>query len=269
MFLINEFLNFVKSIIKSKRIIYDLAKRDYQSQYTGSLLGFFWVYLQPLIFIAVIYIVFTSGFKSRPSNDVPFAAWLISGMIAWLYFSSNFSLGVNSIKQHSYLVKKVNFQLNILPLVKLLSTFIPHLVLLITAIIIAKVSNIELSLYLFQLIYYMFAMIMLLMGLNWLTSSTNLFVPDIAKIVSILVQFGFWLTPIFWNADKISEDNRWILSFNPVHYIVSGYRDSIIYNIGFWEKPRETLVFWTLCITLCIVGAITFKRLRPHFAEVV
>lgn len=267
--LIKELSNFVKSIIKSKRIIYDLAKRDYQSQYTGSLLGFLWVYIQPLVFIFVIYIIFTYGFTSRPSNDVPYGAWLISGMVAWQFFSSNFSSGVNSIKQHSYLVKKVNFQLNILPLVKILSAFIPHLVLIVACIAVAKMSNIEISLFMLQLIYYMFAMVVLLMGLNWLTSATNMFVPDVAKIVSIFVQFGFWLTPIFWNADKIPERFRWLLNLNPMHYIVNGYRDSIINHIGFWEKPKETLIFWFICIMFCIVGAIAFKRLRPHFAEVV
>ncbi|MCK5876414.1 MAG: ABC transporter permease [Candidatus Marithrix sp.] len=267
--LFKEFLYFINSIIASKRIIYDLAKRDYQSQYAGSLLGFLWVYIQPLIFIFTIYIVFTHGFKARPSGDVPFAAWLLSGMIAWLFFASNFSSGVGSIKQHSYLIKKINFQLSILPLVKLLSAFIPHLVLVITCIVIAKISDIEISIYTLQLIYYMFAMAMLLIGLNWLTSATNLFVPDVTKVVAIFVQFGFWFTPIFWNADRIPENYRWILNLNPAHYIVSGYRDSIIFHVWFWEKPKETLIFWFICIIICIVGALVFKRLRPHFAEVV
>ena len=63
-------------------------------------------------------------------------------------------------------------------------------------------------------------------------------------MVSIIIQFGFWLTPVFWNIKMIPEAYRWVIKLNPIYYIVNGYRDSFVYKIPFWEHPYETLYFW-------------------------
>ncbi len=262
--------SFLADIYDKRSILYELAKRDFQQQYMGSYLGFVWVYLQPLLFIAVLYSVFTFGFKSGSSSEgVPFAVYLISGMIAWFYIAGNLNAGASVIRQHSFLLKKIDFRLSLLPIVKLMSSSIPHVFFILIAVIIAALNGIYPSFYLFQLFYYFAAMVVLLLGIAWLTSSTNIFVPDVSKAVSVIVTFGFWLTPIFWDAAKIPEQYQWIIKLNPANYIVQGYRDSIINHISFWEKPYETLYFWTGTGIMLWVGITVFKKLRPHFAEVV
>jgi len=95
---------FFTDIYDKCSILYELAKRDFQQQYMGSYLGVVWVYLQPLLFITVLYLVFTFGFKSGSSSDgVPFAVYLISGMIPWLYIARNLTKETN--KQ---LIKSMN-----------------------------------------------------------------------------------------------------------------------------------------------------------------
>ena len=110
---------------------------------------------------------------------------------------------------------------------------------------------------------------MLLLGLGWLTSSTNVFVKDVSKLVGIIVQFGFWLTPIFWNISRVPQEYQWIIKLNPAYYLVSGYRDCLLYHRWFWERQNETLYFWALTTVILFLGIIVFKRLRPHFAEVI
>lgn len=262
--------NFFTDIYDKRSILYELAKRDFQQQYMGSYLGFVWVYLQPLLFITVLYLVFTFGLKPGSSSDgVPFAVYLISGMIAWFYIVANLNAGANVIRQHSFLLKKVDFRLSMLPVVKLLSSSIPHMFFIAIAMLVALLNGIYPTLYILQVLYYFTAMVTLLLGINWLTSSTNIFIPDVSKIVSVIVTFGFWLTPIFWNISKIPEQYQWIIKLNPANYIVQGYRDSIITHIGFWEKPFETLYFWSVTGITLWVGITVFKKLRPHFAEVV
>ncbi len=261
---------FLKDIYTQRSILYELAKRDFQKQYMGSYLGFVWVYLQPLLFIAVLYSVFTFGFKSGSSSEgIPFAVYLISGMIAWFYIAENLNAGANVIRQHSFLLKKVDFRLSILPIVKLMSSAIPHAFFILIAIIIAALNGIYPSLYILQLLYYFIAMAALLLGIAWLTSSTNIFVPDVSKIVSVIVTFGFWLTPIFWDISKIPQQYQWIIKLNPAAYIVQGYKDSIIFHVGFWERPYQTLYFWALTGFMLWSGITVFKKLRPHFAEVI
>ncbi len=262
--------NFIKDIYDKRSILYELAKRDFQRQYMGSYLGFVWVYLQPLLFIGVLYSVFTFGFKSGSStHGVPFSVYLISGMIAWFYLAENLNAGATIIKQHVFLVKKVDFRLSMLPLVKLMSSAIPHFFFIFIALFIASINGIYPTLYVLQIIYYFIAMVIMLLGINWLTSSTNIFVPDIAKLISVVVTFGFWLTPIFWDLAKVPEQYQWIVKLNPAVYIIEGYRDSIINHVWFWEKPYDTLYFWTFTGIMLWFGIKVFKKLRPHFAEVV
>ena len=111
--MIKRSTNFLKEIYDKKEILFELSKRDFQKQYMGSYLGAVWIYLQPLLFITVLYLVFTFGFKSGSSSEgVPFAVYLISGMIAWFYIAENLNAGANVIKEHSFLLKKVNFRLS-------------------------------------------------------------------------------------------------------------------------------------------------------------
>ena len=261
---------FIEDIYAKKSILYELAKRDFQQQYMGSYLGFVWVYLQPLLFITVLYVVFTFGFRTGNSAEgVPFVVHLISGMIAWFYIADNLNAGVYAIKSHAFLLKKVDFRLSLLPIVKLMSSFVPHIFFIFIAIIIAILNGIYPSLYLFQLVYYFIAMLTLLLGMSWLTSSTNIFVSDVSKIIGVIVTFGFWLTPVFWDISKIPEKYQWLIQLNPATYIVEGYRDSIINHVGFWEKPYQTLYYWTVTFITLKIGIAVFQKLRPHFAEVV
>jgi lipopolysaccharide transport system permease protein/teichoic acid transport system permease protein len=262
--------NFITDILDKRSILYELAKRDFQRQYMGSYLGFVWVYLQPLLFVGVLYAVFTMGFKGGGStHGVPFAVYLIAGMIAWFFIAENLNSGAAIIRQYAFLLKKVDFRLSMLPIVKLMSSSIPHFFFIFIAILIAIINGVYPSLYLFQLIYYFLAMVALLLGIGWLTSATNIFVPDVSKAIAVIVTFGFWLTPIFWDLSKVPEQYQWIIKLNPSVYIVEGYRDSIINHIGFWEKPYETLYFWIFTGFMLWSGITVFKKLRPHFAEVV
>lgn len=260
---------FVKEIYLKKSIIYELTKRDFQAQYKGSYLGFFWTYIQPLLFILIIWGVLSLGFRSQNVENTPHSFWLIIGMIPWLYFSEVFVASTNVVQQFSFLIKKVDFSLGILPLVKIFSAFINHLIFIFLVILLGCFYGIYPSFYTIEILYYVLSMFVLLIGLGWITSSTGIFVKDINNIVAILIQFGFWLTPIFWNISMLPEKYHWIIKLNPVYYIISGYRDTFIYQRPFWNKPLETLYFWIIVIAILIIGAVVFRRLRPHFAEVI
>ena len=261
--------DFVLDIVRKKHIIYELAKRDFQRQYQGSYLGFVWMFLQPLIFISVLHTIFSLGFRDGASDNMPFSLYLIIGMVCWMYFSENFSAICGIIRNHSFLVKKVDFRLSVLPLVKMASSLIPHLVLLLVAICIAWYQGYAPSFYTLQIFYYTLAMCLLLLGLGWITSSTSIFVKDVSKVVGILVQFGFWLTPLFWNIQMIPNEYHWIVKLNPIYYIVTGYRDSIVSQIPFWARTEETIYFWSVTLFFLWVGISVYRKLRPHFAEVI
>lgn len=259
---------FLRDILYKRTVIYELVKRDVQQQYTGSYLGAIWIFLQPLLFVSVLYAVFTLGFRAGNSVDMPFAVYLILGILPWMYFSRNLVSNTEVIGKYSFMVKKVDFRLSVLPIVTMLGALIPHLFLMLIAIALSWHQGFPPSIYTFQLLYYFFAMFTLLLGLAWLTSSSSLFIKDVSNVVSVLVQFGFWLTPIFWNIQLVPEKYRWLLELNPMYYIVSGYRDSVVAHVAFWEKG-STLYFWSITLVIVALGINVFKKLKPHFAEVV
>ena len=250
-------------------LLRNLILRDYQQQYQGTYLGFLWVFLQPLLFIGVLYLIFTLGFRAQSTVDMPFGLYLVCGMISWTYFSSNLTSITAVLQQYSYLIKKVDIELRLLPLVKLASAMVPHLFLLVVAIGLAWHQGYQPTWYTFQVLYYLFASAFLLLGLGWITCSSVLFIKDISQSVAVVTQFGFWLTPIFWNVTMLPEQYRYLVELNPVYYIVTGYRDSIVQQIGVWERPEQTIYFWVVALAVFFVGRKVFNRLRYHFAEVV
>lgn len=268
--LLAEIRVFFLDVARRRSALIELARRDFEEQYLGSSLGMVWVLLQPLCFMLVLYLVFTFGLRPGAAGlEVPFGLYLFTGMIAWLYFSQNLGACAAVIRRHAYLLRKVNVRLGILPAVPLLGSLAAHLCFIALAVGLAALNGYGPGLVTLQVFYYLGAMVVLLLGLGLLTSATNVFLRDVAKVVAVLLQFGFWLTPIFWNPELAPERFQWLVRLNPVAYVVTGYRDSIILGLPFWRHPLETAWFWLLTLTLLAVGVAVFRRLRPHFAEVI
>ena len=259
---------FACSLWKWRGTIWELARRDFINQHSGTYLGVFWSYAQPLSFVLLLTLVFTIGLRYNPGRDVPFLVYLISGMIAWQFFSGAIGGLTGIIRAHSFLVRKGSFNLAILPLGKLLSVIVPHLILIVATVLICWLNGIAPSLYAFQTLYYLLGMLCLLLGLGWITSAANLFFEDVSRMVGILVQFGFWFTPIIWNIRLVPAKYRWLVKLNPACYFVDGYRDSLVYQMPFWQKPLEFGYYWGLTLIVLWLGAFVFRRLKPHFGEV-
>lgn len=251
-------------------MVFDLAKNDFRREYAGSVLGFAWAFIQPLMFIAVLYVVFTVGLRANPAGaEMPFVVYLTVGMICWMYFATNLASITGVFLSYSFLINKVNFRLSVLPLVKLLSSVPTHLVLVGVAVGLAWKEGFAPTLYTLQLGYYFLCLFCLLYGVGLAASAANLFVRDVQRGIAVVVQFGFWATPVFWNPSILPERFEFWVRLNPVWYLVDGYRDSIVSQIGFWEKPVAGLIFWATVGLFWVVAMVVYRRLKPHFAEVV
>jgi ABC-type polysaccharide/polyol phosphate export permease len=153
--------------------------------------------------------------------------------------------------------------------VKILSSFVIHCFFLLFLLVLFLMHGYWPNLYFLQLLYYLFCTLVLCLGLSWITSSVVLFFRDLEQIIQIIVRVGFWLTPIFWKVELVPKNLRFIFKANPVYYLVLGYRDSLLYKVWFWERPHLTLYFWGLTLVIFALGSILFRRLKPHFADVI
>lgn len=264
-----EAKDFFQQLYFNRDLILELTRRDFTSKYVKNFFGLSWAILDPLAFIVVLYFVFGMRFGDKETMGVPFIFYLISGYIAYDFFSTALGQVSDSIKSYSFMITKVNFRLAILPIVKLLSNLAMHFIILGIVLVIFMLNSIYPTLYWLQLVYYIFAVYCLLLGLAWITSSISLFFPDIKNIISIVIRLLFFLTPIFWSIQGMPDNYAFVLKLNPLFYIVNGYRESIIYQVGFWEHPMLMLYYWGVTLIFLIAGVVVFKKLRPHFADVI
>lgn len=266
---IEDFSKFLQHVYENKTLLFTLVKNNFKKQYLGSYLGLFWAFMQPLTFIGVIWFVFEIGFRVAPTTDgTPFFLYLISGIIPWFFISDALIAGTESIINNSFMVKKVAFRVSILPLVEIGSALMIHLVLLGVLIVTFLIYGYMPTIYWLQLPLYILLSILLVLGISWFSASIRVFVKDTGNVITVLMQLGFWATPIFWSMDMIPEKYQWILKLNPAFYIVDGYRNTFIKGLWFWENQNITLYYFGLTFFCLFVGAIVFRKLRPHFGDV-
>jgi lipopolysaccharide transport system permease protein/teichoic acid transport system permease protein len=234
----------------------------------GSYLGLFWAFLDPLAMVAILWFVFSVGLKARVSGDAPFVAYLLTGMVAYNFVSDALSQSTGAIRAYAFLIQKANFRASILPLVKVNSALLLHLVFVLLVLVILIATGIYPSFYWLQVLYYLTATLFFLLGMSWLLSALGVFLKDMSHIVTIFLRFGFWLTPIVWSMDIVPDRLQPIFKINPLFYIVQGYRDALLYGVPFWAHPAYALYFWSFSLVTGALGVLIFLRLRPHFAEV-
>jgi ABC-type polysaccharide/polyol phosphate export permease len=266
---LTELVGFFSHVYQQRRLLAVLVADDLRRNYLGSYLGLLWAFIQPLAMIGVLWFVFEVGFRAGAApGGVPFAVWLMSGIIPWYFFANALGGGTQAITESSFLVRKVNFRVSILPLVKIASALFIHLVFIAILAAVLLIYGYTPTLYWLQSLYYLLCLMLLLLGLSWLSASVMVFSKDVGQLVALLLLIGFWATPIFWNVSMVPEPYRFWVELNPMFYIVEGYRDSFITQVWFWEKGALSLRFLVLMLATLGVGAIVFKRLRPHFADV-
>lgn len=263
-----DVLRYLKYIVQGRKLIFNLAKNDFKTKYAASYLGIIWGFIQPLITIATYWFVFQVGLRSGDISSVPFILWFIAGIIPWFFFSEALLGGTNVFIEYSYLVKKVVFKIELLPVVKIVSGMFVHLFFIVFIFVIYSFYGYYPKLFDLQLLYYLICSLVLVFALSVLTSAIILFFKDLNQIIGIVLQVGFWFTPIGWTVAMLNSFWAFIFKLNPMYYIVQGYRDTFIEHIAFWERPYQTLYFWILCGILLVLGIKIFKKLKPHFSDV-
>lgn len=261
--------NLFMFLYEDRRLLIDLSIKDVQKRFSGTYFGLVWGFLQPLMTIIVYWVVFQFGFRSGDVGEVPFILWFITGMICWLFISEAFSFASNSLLEYNYLIQKVKFNVDILPLVKILSSFYIHLFFLVIVLIVCDFFGYWPTIKLIQLVYYMIATIILVFGMSLLTSSVIVFFRDLNQIINIILLIGMWGTPIAWNLDNFSPAVQRILKLNPFYYLVEGYRDAILGRKWITDRPELGIYFWILTMIILVVGMYFYTKLKPHFADTV
>ncbi len=259
----------MKNLDRNKiRMLLQLSRNDIKARYANSIFGILWAFAMPFVTILVFWFVFQLGFKNLPVGDAPYILWFSAAYIPWIFFVDVTTTGCNSLVEYSFLVKKIKFNIEYIPFVKLISALFVHVFFIAFLFLMLLIYSYGFSLYNLQILYYLICTCFLEIGLTWLLSAVNVFFKDLNSIYNIVIQIGFWVSPILWNEDSMANEMvKAILTLNPMHYIVNGYRDSLLFYHGFWENIPETISFWLITLVLFMIGRIVFQKLKPFFAD--
>lgn len=265
-----KFTTIPVELYQSRNLIWKLAKNDFRKRYAGSYMGVAWALAQPVVTVAMYYIVFDKlmGNSGRGVEDMPFVLFLTAGLVPWFYFSEALNNGTNAMKEYDYLVKKVVFKISILPIIKIVAATFIHVFFVGVLLVVAALYGYYPTIYTTQIVYYSFCLFMFVLALCYTTCSIVVFFKDLAQIINIALQIGIWATPILWNLDSAPKEWVVVLKLNPLVYIVNGYRSSIYGGEWFFQDFFSTMYFWIVTVVLFGMGTAVFKRLKVHFADV-
>ena len=262
---------------QNRKLIWKLAKNDFKTRYAGSYMGRIWAFIQPVVTVALYYFVFEVVFQSRAQLvasgvKASYVMWLTAGLVPWLYFTEALTNGTNALISYNYLVKKVVFKISILPIIKMISaTFIHIFFVAVMLIMYFFIYGYRPDVYVLQVFYYSFCTFAFSLSLSYSTCAIVVFFRDLNQIIGIVLQIGMWATPILWSLTLLSENHAkfsLIFRLNPLYYVVNGYRACLFNNTWFWQDFYTTVYFWVVTAIVFGIGCLIFKKLKPHFADI-
>lgn len=253
----------LQELYQYREMITTLVYKDLRGRYKGSILGFFWTFLNPLLQLAVYTMVFSVILRAGIEK---YYLFLFVALIPWIFFSTCLTGGSAVILNEKNLVTKIYFPREVLPIAFVSSSFINMLysfvVVLIVVVFASGTVNLLAWCYLplVMIVEYMFAL-----GCTFLASSLTVYFRDLQHILGIVAMGWQFLTPVMYSVDMVPEDLLNIFYLNPMTTIIMAYRDILYYGR---IPAMETigLPFVISAVTL-LLGVCVFHQLQRNFAE--
>ena len=244
-------------------MISSLVKRDLRGRYKGSVLGFLWTFLNPLLQLIVYTFVFSVIMRAGIED---YYLFLFVALVPWTFFSTAVGGGAGCITSQQNLVNKIYFPREVLPLAFTLSQFINMLLSFLVIFAVVAVSGVVINpLALLWLAPVMLVEFVLALGTTLLVSALSVYFRDMEHMMGILSMAWMYLTPVIYPVDMVPEQYQHLLYFNPMTSIAVAYRDILYYATA---PQAETLLHAAVCAGVVLAGGqAVFCRLKRHFAE--
>lgn len=244
-------------------MVASLVKRDLKSRYKGSVLGFLWMFLNPLLQLAVYTVVFSTIMRMGIDK---FYLFLFVALVPWLFFSTCLSAGTTVIFSEQDMVKKIYFPREVLPIAFTISQFVNMLLSFLVIFAVLIISGIRLNPQaLFFLPLVMLVEFVMALGVTYLVSALNVYFRDLEHILGILSMAWMYLTPILYPMDMVPQQYVGLFTLNPMTSITVAYRDILYYG----QVPHMNTLFHALAMGVLVlaIGQVVFGRLQRHFVE--
>lgn len=243
---------------------------DIRKRYVGSMMGFFWTVVQPLLELVTYTFVFTVILLVRFEEQYDTwtnALYLFCGMIAWLSFSESLTRSVGVIRENAHLIKKLSFPPSVLCAQVVLSEGFSALVRFVMLFVAALLVRDQLAPHAILFLPVLALQLLFTMGLSMLLATTQVYFKDTAHILAPVLMIWMFITPIFYPASLFPKQFAPVLMLNPLSHLVGIYRELILN--GVFPQWGSVLIFTTMAVTTFLLGAVTFHRHRQRFPDLV
>ncbi len=246
-------------------VILSLALNDLKSRYAGSLLGSLWAFIGTFMTVCIYWFVYTFALNGGEVEGFPYIVWLLTGIIPWFFFAEAFTGTATCYVDYSFLVKKVKFKAELLPLIRVLSGFFTHILFLGIIYILITCLGVLPKAGQFNVLIWIIGGFLFCLGLGKIISLLCVRFKDVKYAAGVIVQLGFWITPVFWNSADLPDNIRWVADYNPVAILIEGYRNALLF--GESVADFNFIIFWISVIILNIAGYLLTKKFRPVIAD--
>ncbi len=261
--------HFVRNLVERRALLYQLVRRDFQQRFVGSAAGWLWGVVHPLVLLLSWTFVFRICLRiPLPEGSLTqnYPLFLFCGFLPWLLFQETVQRSASSLLDHSNLITKTMFPAEVVPVSIFLSSLIHHLIALVLAMGAVLIIAGHLSPMILFLPLYMFLVGLLGVGLGWIVSSLHVYIRDTAQVLTVVLTLWFWVTPIFISEKQVPAKFRWLITLNPLSFVVRAYRERLLSPQ--WPNFAELEIFAAYALVVFVIGGLFFRQLKRGFADV-
>lgn len=254
----------LRTLFRYRVLIQSLVVRDLKARYRGSVLGFLWSFINPLLQLLIYWFVFTVVLPSRQEGVDPYSLFLFAGILPWTWFGSSVMESTTALIAGGNLIKKIMFPAEVLPFVVVLANLV-HFVLGLPILFgfLLYYGKIQISIIFFPGI--VFLQLVFTLGVCLFVSALAVHFRDVQNLMGNLIMFWFFSSPIIYSYLHIPPTTQSWLNYNPMTHIMVGYHQTLFFGgLGHWPW---LLVMVAVSIIVFLIGYFFFDRMRDTFAE--
>ncbi len=260
----------VKENLTNLYRIYSIAKYEVIADFSDSKLGLFWNFANPTVQVFTYWLVFGVIMPGRTEQDgIPYLCWLLGGLVVWFFINPCITSGCNAIFVKKDVITKMKFPISILPATVIMQEFFNHLCLLTILVPVFGLFGFFPNVHWLGILYYMFCAIAFSISLAMLTSVLNMLARDVRNLIIACMRLIMYLTPILWSPSRLEAQPvmKFIMKFNPIDYLVQGYRDCFFFQQGILANAEQMIIFWVITLVLFLLGSVMMYKFKHKFID--
>lgn len=268
---VSTLVNIIRSQWERREQIFSLAMFDLRKQARGTVLGPAWLFIKPIVYIAVFWFALEIGLKSGSGNsDAPYILWLMGGLVPWFYMQTMLGTGCSVFARFKYLVNKIKFPLAGIPTIFAIAEMVIHLGMVLLLLVVYFLFGMPLDWYLLQIPVAIVLMFVFFYMFSLTTSLLSAISKDFKNLIVTLSTPLFWVSGIIFNVYDLGIG--WLetlLMFNPITFIASMFRCAVYDKMWIWENPMALIGFAVVFVAMMLVMIVVYRRTREEVPDVI